>query len=139
MWKESRSEAGDQLNSTARAVLGIAGLTIAMSMPPASAAEKLRTSKAAPEAFSFTPLDIGMRKGLFAKHGIEVESIAFAGDARRQQMMATDSLDIALGSGPHHGVHRQGVPIKATAAMASHSRAPRLNLRLGRAGDGRWP
>jgi hypothetical protein len=71
-------------------VLGIAGLTIAMSMPPASAAEKLRTSKAAPEAFSFTPLDIGMRKGLFAKHGIEVESIAFAGDARMQQMMATD-------------------------------------------------
>jgi hypothetical protein len=80
-----------------------------------------------------------MRKGLFAKHGIEVESIAFAGDARMQQMMATDSLDIALGSGLHHGVHRQGVPIKATAAMASHSRAPRLNLRLGRAGDGHSP
>jgi NitT/TauT family transport system substrate-binding protein len=106
------------MNSIARALLGIAGLTIAMSMLPASAAEKLRVGKAVPEAFSFTPLDIGMRKGLFAKHGIEVESIAFAGDARMQQAMTADSLDIALGSGPAMAFIAKGVPIKAVAAMA---------------------
>src|SRR5262249_4621468 len=45
----------------------------------ADAAEKLRVGKAVPEAFSFVPLDIGMKQGIFAKNGIEVESIAFAG------------------------------------------------------------
>jgi NitT/TauT family transport system substrate-binding protein len=106
------------MNFIARAMLGLAGLTIAMSMLPASAAEKLRVGKAVPEAFSFTPLDIGMRKGLFAKHGIEVEAIAFAGDARMQRAMAADSLDIALGSGPAMAFIVKGSPITAVAAMA---------------------
>jgi NitT/TauT family transport system substrate-binding protein len=109
------------MNSIARAVFGVAGLTVLISMlsaPAASAAEKLRVGKAVPEAFSFTPLDIGMRKGIFAKHGIEVESIAFAGDARMQQAMTADSLDIALGSGPAMAFIAKGVPIKAVAAMA---------------------
>src|ERR1700726_4427761 len=106
------------MNSIARAMLAIAALTIALSPLPAAAAEKLRVGKAVPEAFSFTPLDIGMRKGLFAKHGIEVESIAFAGDARMQQAMAADSLDIALGSGPAMAFIVKGSPIEAVAAMA---------------------
>ena len=111
------------MNSLARAMLGAAALTVALSMlstmsMPASAAEKLRVGKAVPEAFSFVPLDIGVRKGLFAKHGIEVESIAFAGDARMQQAMAADSLDIALGSGPAMAFIAKGAPIKAVAAMA---------------------
>src|SRR5262245_47269717 len=86
--------------------------------PPAGAAEKLRVGKAVPEAFSFVPLDIGMRKGFFAKHGLEIESIAFAGDARMQQAMASDSLDIALGSGPAMAFIVKGSPIKGVAAMA---------------------
>jgi NitT/TauT family transport system substrate-binding protein len=86
--------------------------------PPASAAEKLRVGKAVPEAFSFVPLDIGMRQGIFARHGLELESIAFAGDARMQQAMASDSLDIALGSGPAMAFIVKGAPIKGVAAMA---------------------
>jgi ABC-type nitrate/sulfonate/bicarbonate transport system substrate-binding protein len=70
------------------------------SAPRATAAETLRVGKAVAEAFSFVPLDIGMRKGFFAKQGLDIESIAFTGDARMQQAMASDSLDIALGSGP---------------------------------------
>src|SRR5262245_1197809 len=90
----------------------------ALFMSPAGAAEKLRVGKAVPEAFSFVPLDIGMRKGFFAKHGLEIESIAFAGDARMQQAMASDSLDIALGSGPAMAFIAKGAPIKAVTAMA---------------------
>ena len=85
---------------------------------PASAAEKLRVGKAVPEAFSFVPLDVGMRKGFFAKNGLEIESISFAGDARMQQAMASDSLDIALGSGPAMAFIVKGAPIKGVAAMA---------------------
>ena len=83
-----------------------------------AAAEKLRVGKAVPEAFSFVPLDVGMRRGIFAKHGLEIESIAFAGDARMQQAMASDSIDIALGSGPAMAFIAKGAPIKAVAAMA---------------------
>ena len=86
--------------------------------PHACAAEKLRVGKAVPEAFSFVPVDIGIRQGIFAKHGLEIESIAFAGDARMQQAMASDSLDIALGSGPAMAFIVKGAPIKGVAAMA---------------------
>jgi len=89
-----------------------------MPVTPASAAETLRVGKAVPEAFSFVPLDVGMRKGLFAKQGLEIESIAFNGDARMQQAMASDSLDIALGSGPAMAFIVKGAPVKAVAGMA---------------------
>src|SRR5215813_11625023 len=104
-----------------RAATALALMAVALSAvlaPPAGAAEKLRVGKAVPEAFSFVPLDIGMQKGIFAKHGLEIESIAFAGDARMQQAMASDSLDIALGSGPAMAFIAKGAPIKAVTAMA---------------------
>jgi NitT/TauT family transport system substrate-binding protein len=85
---------------------------------PSTAAELLRVGKAVPEAFSFVPLDVGMRQGIFAKNGIEIQSVAFAGDARMQQAMASDSLDIGLGSGPALAFIVKGAPIKAVAAMA---------------------
>jgi ABC-type nitrate/sulfonate/bicarbonate transport system substrate-binding protein len=93
----------------------MAGLLMAA---PAGAADKLRVGKAVPEAFSFVPLDIGMRKGLFQKYGVEAESIAFAGDARMQQAMASDGIDLALGSGPAMAFIVKGSPIRAIAAMA---------------------
>ena len=83
-----------------------------------AAADKLKVGKAVPEAFSFVPLDIGMTKGFFQKYGIEAESIAFAGDAKMQQAMASDSIDLALGSGPAMAFIMKGSPIKAIAAMA---------------------
>src|SRR6266852_6888973 len=79
---------------------------------PVAAAETLRVGKAVPEAFSFVPLDIGMRKGIFAKNGIEIESIAFTGDARMQQAAAAHSLDVLLGSGPAMAFIAKGAPIK---------------------------
>ena len=84
----------------------------------ACAAETLRVGKAVPEAFSFVPLDIGMRKGLFANNGLDIEPVAFTGDARMQQAMASDSLDVGLGSGPAMAFIVKGAPIKAVAAMA---------------------
>src|SRR4030088_2839413 len=103
--------------SRTRLAIGVslAGLLMAA---PAGAADKLRVGKAVPEAFSFVPLDVGMRKGLFQKYGVEAESIAFAGDAKMQQAMASDSIDIALGSGPAMAFIVKGSPIQGIAAMA---------------------
>jgi NitT/TauT family transport system substrate-binding protein len=100
------------------AAFGLSLTLAALATSPSVAAENLRVGKAVPEAFSFVPLDIGLHKGFFQKYGVEIESVAFAGDARMQQAMASDSLDIALGSGPAMAFIVKGSPIKAIAAMA---------------------
>jgi NitT/TauT family transport system substrate-binding protein len=82
------------------------------------AAETLRVGKAVPEAFSFTPVDVGIRKDIFRKNGLEIEETAFAGDAKLQQAMTSDSLDIGIGSGPALAFIVKGSPIKGVAAMA---------------------
>jgi ABC-type nitrate/sulfonate/bicarbonate transport system substrate-binding protein len=105
------------MSTHVRSLIGAALLLAAsrlVSPSPATAAETLRVGKAVPEAFSFVPLDVGMRKGLFAKQGLEIESSAFSGDARMQQALASDSIAIALGSGPAMAFIVKG----AVAAMA---------------------
>ncbi len=84
----------------------------------ASAGEPLRVGKAVPEAFSFVPLDIGIQEGIFKKYGLDVQGTAFGGDAKLQQAMAADSIDVALGSGPGMAFIVKGSPVKAIAAMA---------------------
>jgi ABC-type nitrate/sulfonate/bicarbonate transport system substrate-binding protein len=95
-----------------------AALASALIAAPAQAAGPLRVAKAVPEAFSFTPLDIGIRKGVFAKNGVEVEASAFAGDAKLQQAMTANSIDMGIGSGPGMAFIVKGSPVKAVAAMA---------------------
>src|SRR5580692_6348389 len=95
-----------------------AALAGALIAAPALAAAPLRVAKAVPEAFSFTPLDIGIRKGFFAKNGVEVEASAFAGDAKLQQAMTANSIDMGIGSGPGMAFIVKGSPVKAVAAMA---------------------
>jgi len=104
-----------------RVILRAAALGLsfaALAAAPTGADEKLKVGKAVPEAFSFVPLDIGMKKGFFQKYGVEAETVAFAGDAKMQQAMASDSIDIALGSGPAMAFIMKGSPIKGIAAMA---------------------
>jgi ABC-type nitrate/sulfonate/bicarbonate transport system substrate-binding protein len=81
-------------------------------------AETLRVGKAGRDAFSFVPTDVGARVGLFKKHGIDVEISSFGGDARVQQAMAADGIDIGLGSGPGLAFIAKGAPVKGIAAMA---------------------
>ena len=66
----------------------------------AQAADKLRVGKAIAGPFDFTPLDVGIAKGFFAKHGLDIERANFAGSAKLQQGLAADAVDIGLGSGP---------------------------------------
>jgi NitT/TauT family transport system substrate-binding protein len=93
---------------------------------PAQANETLRIGKAVPESFAFVPLDVGMHEGIYRRNGIDIEEIAFAGDAKLQQAMAADSLDIALGSGPAMAFIAKGAPTKAIAAMGG----PPLDLTI---------
>ena len=63
----------------------------------------------------------------FKKHGIDVEISSFGGDARVQQAMAADGIDIGLGSGPGLAFIVKGSPVKGIAAMAD----PPLTVRAG--------
>jgi NitT/TauT family transport system substrate-binding protein len=83
-----------------------------------TSAETLRVGKAGREAFSFVPADVGQRTGIFKKHGLDIEISSFGGDARLQQAMAADGIDIALGSGPGLAFIVKGSPVKGIAAMA---------------------
>jgi ABC-type nitrate/sulfonate/bicarbonate transport system substrate-binding protein len=103
-----------------------AALIGACVVQPSLADETLRVGKAVPESFAFVPLDIGMHEGLFKRNGIGIDEIAFAGDAKLQQAMAADSLDIALGSGPAMAFIAKGAPTKAIAAMGG----PPLDLTI---------
>jgi ABC-type nitrate/sulfonate/bicarbonate transport system substrate-binding protein len=84
----------------------------------ALAADSIRVGKAVPFAWTFTPIDVGVATGLFAKNGLELTVTGFAGDARLQQGLVSDSIDFGLGSGPGMGFLAKGVPAKAVAAMA---------------------
>jgi ABC-type nitrate/sulfonate/bicarbonate transport system substrate-binding protein len=84
----------------------------------ASANELLRVGNAGRESFSFTPANIGQATGIFAKHGLDIEIAGFGGDAKLQQAMAADAVDIGLGSGPGMAFIAKGAPVKAIAAMA---------------------
>jgi NitT/TauT family transport system substrate-binding protein len=95
-----------------------AALAGVLGVAHAQAAETLRVAKAVPEAFSFTPLDIGIRKGFFAQNGLDIQETAFAGDAKLQQAMASNSIDIGIGSGPALAFIVKGAPIKGVADMA---------------------
>jgi ABC-type nitrate/sulfonate/bicarbonate transport system substrate-binding protein len=84
----------------------------------AAAADKLIVGKAAPGAFSFVPLDIGVEKGFFAKNGIEIQSLGFSGSAKLHQAMAADNLDIGLGAGSDIIFPIKGSPEIVVANMA---------------------
>ncbi len=83
-----------------------------------SAAELIRVGNAGRESFSFTPANVGKEVGIFAKHGLDIEISGFGGDAKLQQAMAADAVDIGLGSGPGMAFIAKGSPVKGIAAMA---------------------
>src|SRR5260370_11323783 len=80
-------------------------------------AETLRVGRAAQE-FSFLPLDIGIRYGIFKKKGFEIESSVYGGGGQLQQALTANSIDIGLGSGPEMWSLAKGVPATAGAPTA---------------------
>ena len=93
-------------------------LAAALLAATAASAETLRVGKAGREAFSFVPLDVGVRTGIFKQRNLDIEIANFGGDAKLQQAMAADGIDIALGSGPGLAFIVKGSPVKGIAAMA---------------------
>jgi NitT/TauT family transport system substrate-binding protein len=103
---------------TRRAALGVlAGSVAAAYVRPAKAADTLRVGKAVAENFGYTPLDIGMAKGIFQRHDVEIALLNFTGGAKIAQAMAAGSVDISLSAGPDMQFVAKGAPEIAIASI----------------------
>jgi len=111
------------ISSTTRraALVLIAAATLAapaFDPPAARAADHLRVAKPAAIGFGFSMLDVGIANGIFAKHGLDVESIVLFGSAKQHQAMIAHAIDISLGAGTDIAFLVKGAPEKAVAALA---------------------
>jgi NitT/TauT family transport system substrate-binding protein len=98
----------------------VAALSLATALLPASAsfaADHVSVGRSSARAFVFSLLDVGIGQGIFAKHGIDAETIVFGGNRAHQAMIA-GSLDLNLGSGTELVLHAKGGTTEAVAAMA---------------------
>jgi NitT/TauT family transport system substrate-binding protein len=84
----------------------------------AHADDKLRVGKAVAGPFDFVPLDIGLQKGFFEAHGVDVEEVDFDGSAKLQQGLGADAIDVGLGSGPELAFVAKGNTDLAIAVFA---------------------
>jgi NitT/TauT family transport system substrate-binding protein len=84
----------------------------------AHADDKLRVGKAVAGPFDFVPLDIGLQKGFFKTHGVDVEQVDFDGSAKLQQGLGADAIDVGLGSGPELAFVAKGNTDLAIAVFA---------------------
>jgi NitT/TauT family transport system substrate-binding protein len=110
-------------------VMAAAHLSIATGN--AGAEETLRVGRAIANSWSFVPLDVGMAAGIFARHGLAIESVSFTGSARLQQGMAAQSIDIGLGSGPELAMVAKGAPVIAVGAIVL---SPRMTITVSAKG-----
>jgi NitT/TauT family transport system substrate-binding protein len=106
-------------------LLFFAAAHLSLAATKAGAQDTLRVGRAIANSWSFVPLDVGMATGIFAKHGLSIESVSFTGSARLQQGMAAQSIDIGLSSGPELAMVAKGAPVIAVGAIVL---SPRMTI-----------
>lgn len=107
-------------------------LAALLSAAPAHAADKIRVSKSEATTFAFAFLEVGAQEGIYAKHGIEVETLNLGGAAKAHQALLAGSADIELGSGLELMFVAKGSPTKGVAVLAG----PPLGFAIMVAKDG---
>jgi NitT/TauT family transport system substrate-binding protein len=105
-------------------------VVVALPNAPVHADDRLRVGKAVAGPFDFVPLDIGMQKGFFKAHGVDVEEVDFDGSAKLQQGLGADAIDVGLGSGPELAFVAKGNTDLAIAVFAG---APNSQVLIVRA------
>src|SRR3984885_5993125 len=101
------------LAGSAALVLAAGSPALAQTKPDA-----LNVGKAVFSSFPFAALEVGMDAGIWKSLNLDVNSIAFKGDAQEQQGMPAGTIDVGLGSVPSMAYRSKGVPSIAVAVMA---------------------
>jgi ABC-type nitrate/sulfonate/bicarbonate transport system substrate-binding protein len=84
----------------------------------ARAADTLRVGRSPGFLFAYTPLDVGLAKGVFEQRGLAIERIDFEGAAKMDQGIVAGAIDISLGSPMGMAMEVKGMPATAIAVIA---------------------
>jgi len=95
----------------------ILGLALAFAPLTPARAQPVRVGESQP-IYSFIPEAIGIKEGIFKKHGLDTTLTTFNGSFQLHQAISAGSIDIGLGAGPEFGFLVKGAPEKAIAAMS---------------------
>jgi len=108
-----------------------AGLVfVALVLPTgASAAEELRVGVSIPAAVAFVPLQVGIDRGFFARHGLDIKRSDLGGAARAHQALAAGSLDIVVAGGPDLSLVAKGQHARAVGVITVAPRQTTLIVR----------
>src|SRR5262245_48856109 len=93
------------------------GTMLVFSASPGFAAEKLVVARSSTTGFTFDALNIGIEKGIYAKHGLDVQMSVLEGSAKLHQAMLAGALDIGLGAGTDLAFLVKGSPETAVGAI----------------------
>jgi ABC-type nitrate/sulfonate/bicarbonate transport system substrate-binding protein len=100
-----------------RLVMG--GLMLAaiasLSVSGAQAADTLTVGKASPTSSPMLPVDVGVKTGIFARHGLDITVQNFSGGGKMHQATAAGAIDIGVGAGPELALVAKGSPEIAIA------------------------
>ena len=99
-------------------LLGLLWLVAQAFSTSVAGAEVVRFGKPIGSAFTFALIDVGVRAGIFRKHGLELEISAFTGGTRVVQAETAGSIDIAFNTGPDMAMIFKGAPVRAVALVA---------------------
>src|SRR5450432_865687 len=61
----------------------------------AYALDQLRFGKAVPNSFAFGAAEVGVQARIYEQEGIDLQVLTFQGDARIQQALTADGIDVA--------------------------------------------
>ena len=95
----------------------------------APAAEELRVGVSIPAAVAFVPLQIGIERGIFSRHGLDIKRSDLGGAARAHQALAANSLDIVVAGGPDLSLVAKGQHARAVGVITVAPRQTTLIVR----------
>jgi ABC-type nitrate/sulfonate/bicarbonate transport system substrate-binding protein len=104
-------------------VLGViaAIAIVSASTTAACAADKLKLAVGQCGNWDSSPVELGVRIGAYAKHGVEVEALCTQGTGETQQAVIAGSADIGIGIGTLGalGAFAKGAPIRIVSGSAT--------------------
>jgi NitT/TauT family transport system substrate-binding protein len=114
---------------TRRVCTALIALAATASFTPATAAEELRVGVSIPAAVAFVPLQVGIDRGIFAKHDLVIKRSDLGGAARAHQALAANSLDIVVAGGPDLSLVAKGQHARAVGVITVAPRQTTLIVR----------
>ena len=91
--------------------LVLAAAVSGTSLAQAEAQTTVNVGRSQPDNFMFTPIDVGMETGIFAKYGLDVVSYNFGGGGRVNEALAAGAIDFGLTAGPSLAAVAKGAPL----------------------------